>query len=29
MYKTHNGLQYQYEVSCTELDFLVDFSKKI
>ncbi|MDX1828958.1 MAG: galactokinase [Lutibacter sp.] len=28
MYKTHNGLQHQYEVSCTELDFLVDFSKK-
>ena len=28
MYKTHEGLQYLYEVSCPELDFLVDFSKK-
>jgi galactokinase len=28
MYDTHNGLQHLYEVSCTELDFLVDFSKK-
>lgn len=28
MYRTHNGLQYQYEVSCPELNFLVDFSKK-
>lgn len=27
MYKTHEGLQYLYEVSCPELDFLVDFSK--
>ncbi|MFT4032145.1 MAG: galactokinase [Siphonobacter sp.] len=24
MYKTHNGLQHEYEVSCPELDFLVD-----
>jgi galactokinase len=24
MYETHEGLQYEYEVSCTELDFLVD-----
>ena len=28
MYETHNGLQHLYEVSCPELDFLVDFSKK-
>lgn len=28
MYQTHEGLQYLYEVSCPELDFLVDFSKK-
>ena len=28
MYNTHNGLQHLYEVSCPELDFLVDFSKK-
>lgn len=28
MYETHDGLQHKYEVSCTELDFLVDFSKK-
>lgn len=28
MYQTHDGLQYLYEVSCPELDFLVDFSKK-
>ncbi|MET2985628.1 galactokinase [Aureibaculum conchae] len=27
MYKTHDGLQHLYEVSCPELDFLVDFSK--
>ncbi|WP_282088444.1 galactokinase [Aquimarina algiphila] len=27
MYASHNGLQHQYEVSCKELDFLVDFSK--
>ncbi|MGA0557131.1 galactokinase [Larkinella sp. VNQ87] len=24
MYETHHGLQHEYEVSCTELDFLVD-----
>ena len=28
MYATHHGLQHLYEVSCKELDFLVDFSKK-
>ena len=28
MYETHNGLSNLYEVSCKELDFLVDFSKK-
>ena len=28
MYETHDGLQNMYEVSCSELDFLVDFSKK-
>lgn len=28
MYETHSGLQHLYEVSCPELDFLVDFSKK-
>jgi galactokinase len=28
MYKTHEGLSKLYEVSCPELDFLVDFSKK-
>lgn len=27
MYKTHEGLQQLYEVSCPELDFLIDFSK--
>ena len=27
MYKTHSGLQNLYEVSCPELDYLVDFSK--
>lgn len=27
MYKTHEGLSNLYEVSCPELDFLVDFSK--
>lgn len=27
MYQTHQGLQHLYEVSCPELDFLVDFSK--
>ena len=28
MYETHDGLQNLYEVSCPELDFLVDFTKK-
>lgn len=27
MYQTHDGLQNKYEVSCPELDFLVEFSK--
>ncbi|MBK8788462.1 MAG: galactokinase [Chitinophagaceae bacterium] len=27
MFETHRGLQYDYEVSCRELDFLVDFVK--
>ncbi|MBO0340331.1 MAG: galactokinase [Bacteroidota bacterium] len=27
LYKTHEGLRYKYQVSCPELDFLVDFSK--
>jgi len=27
MYQTHDGLQNNYEVSCPELDFLVDYSK--
>ncbi len=27
MYGSHNGLQNDYEVSCAELDFLVEFSK--
>ncbi|MEY3238901.1 MAG: galactokinase [Bacteroidota bacterium] len=28
MYQTHDGLQHDYEVSCTELDFLVDMTKQ-
>ncbi len=28
MYETHNGLSKDYEVSCEELDFLVDIAKK-
>ena len=28
MYKSHEGLKNLYEVSCEELDFLVDYSKK-
>jgi galactokinase len=28
MYATHEGLTKEYEVSCPELDFLVEFSKK-
>ncbi len=27
MYKSHRGLQHDYDVSCPELDFLVDFSE--
>ena len=27
MYASHEGLQHNYEVSCEELDFLVDFSR--
>ncbi|MGB5237415.1 MAG: galactokinase [Flavobacteriaceae bacterium] len=27
MYATHQGLRHDYEVSCMELDFLVDFTK--
>jgi len=27
MYQSHRGLQHLYEVSCPELDFLVDFSE--
>ena len=27
MFQTHRGLRYDYEVSCKELDFLVDFVK--
>lgn len=29
MYETHNGLSQEYEVSCPELDFLVDYSQEI
>ncbi|SHJ19936.1 galactokinase [Aquimarina spongiae] len=28
LYECHEGLRYQYEISCKELDFLVDFSKE-
>lgn len=28
LYQSHNGLQHQFEVSCEELDFLVDLTKK-
>jgi galactokinase len=28
MYETHNGLQHDYEVSCPELDFLVDQTRQ-
>ena len=28
MYETHNGLQHEYEVSCPELDFLVDQTRE-
>lgn len=27
LYECHEGLRYQYEISCDELDFLVDYSK--
>lgn len=27
MYQSHEGLQHKYEVSCRELDFLVDYSR--
>ena len=27
LFESHNGLQHEYEVSCEELDFLVDFAK--
>ena len=27
MYQTHNGLRYDYDVSCKELDFLIDYVK--
>ena len=27
IYDTHYGLQYEFEISCKELDFLVDFTK--
>lgn len=29
MYNTHYGLQHLYDVSCPELDFLVDFTKNL
>ena len=29
MYQTHNGLRYFYDVSCKELDFLVEYVKNI
>ena len=29
LYGSHKGLQHMYEVSCKELDFLVDFSKDV
>jgi galactokinase len=29
MYQTHEGLHYLYEVSCPELDFLVEFTKNV
>jgi galactokinase len=28
MYETHNGLQHDYQVSCPEMDFLVDEARK-
>lgn len=29
MYETHDGLQHDYEVSCDELDFLVDYTRPL
>ena len=29
LYDSHNGLQHQYDVSCAELDFLVDFTREV
>ena len=29
MYDSHNGLKNLYEVSCAELDFIVDYTKKL
>ena len=29
MYQTHHGLRHEYEVSCNELDLLVDISRKM
>lgn len=29
LYETHRGLQHNFEVSCTELDFLVEQTKKM
>jgi galactokinase len=29
MYQSHEGLQHKYEVSCKELDFLVDYTRNI
>jgi galactokinase len=29
MYKSHHGLQHEYEVSCKELDILVDIAKDV
>lgn len=28
LYQCHDGIRHKYEVSCEELDFLVDFSKE-
>jgi galactokinase len=27
MYQSHTGLRYEYEVSCEELDFIVDWTR--
>ena len=29
LYSSHSGLQHQYDVSCAELDFLVDFTREL